>query len=292
MKLAQLERINQVALEQVVAFRETSSLSLGRPHNSRFHQFKNEYPYCGFIEIEIDGCHPFLMYSNNDDLIAMTYFWYGDSSYERKSVDEWVKRAEGRKIILDIGSFSGLYSLAAASAKAVEPDARIYAFEPTRRVYSRLLANVQANKLTRTISPVDYAISSSIGLVSFYQYRGENVLGNGASFIDKGIPSTSSGEIVQAVTLDWFAADKGISPELMKIDVEQAEVLALEGMRRILAESKPDILIEVAQNTADGVGKILKDHGYRVYFINEETQELSPFESSECDRVVNLLAEQ
>ena len=292
MKLTELKQINELALGQVSKFREDSSLSLSRPHNARFHQFKNEYPFLGFIEIEIDGCHPFVMYSNNDDLVAMTYFWYGTSSYERKSLDEWVKRAEGKKTILDVGSFSGLYALAAANAKAAEPNAQIYAFEPTRRVYSRLLSNIQANKLTRTIRLVDCAVSDSAGAVNFYQYRGENVLGNGASFIDKGIPATSSSEVVQAITLDWFAANNGISPELIKIDVEQAEVFALAGMQQILAEYKPDILIEVAESTADGVYKILKEYDYKVYFVNEETQELYPFESADCNRVINLLAEQ
>lgn len=292
MKLDDLKHANEAALIEVETFREISSLSLSRPHTTTFHQFKNEYPFLGFIEVEIDGCHPFLMYSNNDDLIAMTYFWHGPNSYERKSIQEWVARTESRQHILDVGAFSGLYALSAACSKKRAKDARIYAFEPTRRVYSRLLANVQANKLGSIISLEDYAVSDAIGLVNFYQYRGENVLGNGASFIDKGIPHTSSGEIVQAVTLDWFLTSQNISVDLIKIDVEQAEVLALEGMRETLAQCKPDILIEVAKDTAEGVFTLLKEHGYRVYTIDEEKQDLLPFENSRCDKVVNLLAEQ
>ncbi len=291
MKLTALEQTNQIAREKVSLFQETSSLSLGRPHNPTFHKFKNEYPFWGFIEIEIDGCHPFLMYSNNDDLIAMTYFWYGANSYERKSIQEWVARTASRQHILDVGAFSGLYALSAAHSKTKATNAKVYAFEPTRRVYSRLLANVQVNRSHSIINLLDYAISNSVGLVNFYQYRGENVLGNGASFIDKGIAHTSSGEIAQAVTLDWFLGDRNILPDLIKIDVEQAEILALEGMRQTLDQSKPDILIEVAPNTAEGVYGLLKEHGYSVYTINEEKQDLLPFENSRCDKVINLLAE-
>ena len=291
MKSTALQKANSLSVEKIPDFRKRSSLDVSRPHTKIFHEFKNKHAFFGFIEIQIDDCDPFLMYSNNDDLVAMTYFWYGPNSYERKSIQEWVKRVQGRSTILDVGAFSGLYALAAAHTKAKEESACIYAFEPTRRVYARLLSNVQANHLNKVIELADYAISNSIGIVNFHQYRGEHVLGNGASFVDKGIPSTSSSEIVQAVTLDWFASAKNISPDLMKIDVEQAEVLALEGARQILSQSKPDILIEVATNTAAGVSALLKEHGYKIYVIDEEKQDLLPFENTACTKVMNLLAE-
>ena len=291
MRLADLQRGNESSLSKLSEFRNSTSLDSNRPQNEVFHKYKNAHKFFGFIEIQIDGCEPFVMYSNNDDLVAMTYFWYGPDSYERKSIEEWVKRVKGKKTILDVGSFSGLYSLTAAAAKGRVSDARIYAFEPTRRVYSRLLANVQANRLERTVNLCDYAVSDGIGLVNFHQYRGENVLGNGASFVDKGIPTTSSSEVVQAVSLDWFVRDNNISPELVKIDVEQAEVLALEGMQQVLQASKPDILIEVARNTAQDVSDLLKKHGYRIYSIDEEKQSLVPFDGKTCTKVMNLLAE-
>ena len=291
MKLADLTKTNEISLDKIREFRDSASLDSSRPHNKTFHEFKNQHKFFGFVEIKVDGCEPFLMYSNNDDIVAMTYFWYGANSYERKSIEEWVKRIEGKKVILDVGSFTGLYSLAAACANKRKSNASIFAFEPTRRVYSRLLTNVQANELTRKIEPVEYAISNGISIVNFYQYRGEHILGNGASFIDKGISTTSSSELVQAVDLDWFVREHNISPDLMKIDVEQAEVLALEGMQQILSDAKPDIIIEVTEGTAQEVLSTLKRHSYKVFIIDEEAQKMIPFESGVCNKFVNLLAE-
>lgn len=67
--------------------------------------------------------------------------------------------------------------------------------------------------------------------VTFYQYRAENVLGNGASMIDKGKPVTSSDEQVMAMALDEYAGGDIPAPDLVKIDVEGAEVAVLDGGR-------------------------------------------------------------
>lgn len=291
MKLATILQSNDLSMSKIMNFRSTNSLDISKPHNENFHQHKNKYSYFGFIQIEIENCAPFVMFSCNDDIVAMTYYWYGSDSYERKSISEWVSRSIDSEVILDVGSFTGLYSLAAVSAKKSLENVKVYAFEPTRRVHARLLMNIQTNKLRNVIEPVNLAVSNCMEQVRFLQYRGDYILGTGASFIDKGIESTSEEEIVDTISIDEFIEQKKIKPQLIKIDVEQAEVLALEGMRQTLMDCSPTILIEVTPKTIEQSASILADHGYKLYVINEENQALINIHDAPNNKVQNILAE-
>ncbi|MFM2314142.1 MAG: hypothetical protein RLZZ04_3418, partial [Cyanobacteriota bacterium] len=216
MKLATILQSNELSMSKIMNFRSTNSLDISKPHNENFHQHKNQYSYFGFIQIEIENCSPFVMFSCNDDIVAMTYYWYGSDAYERKSISEWVSRSIDSEVILDVGSFTGLYSLAAISSKKSLENVKVYAFEPTRRVHARLLMNIQTNKLRNVIEPVNLAVSNCVEQVRFLQYRGDYILGTGASFIDKGIETTSEEEIVNTISIDEFIEQKKIKPQLIK----------------------------------------------------------------------------
>src|SRR3712207_3489738 len=50
-------------------------------HNEHFQVLKRQHPYFGYVDIEVENVPPFLMFSNNDDQVAQTYFWYGPDSF-------------------------------------------------------------------------------------------------------------------------------------------------------------------------------------------------------------------
>ena len=47
------------------------------------------------------------------------------------------------------------------------------------------------------------------------------------------------------IRLDDYFREQGADPDLLKIDIDGAEMSALRGMSRILTETKPDLLLEV-----------------------------------------------
>lgn len=76
---------------------------------------------------------------------------------------------------------------------------------------------------------------------------------------------------IQTITLDTFCAEVGVKPNLMKIDVEGAELLVLCGTRRLLGESHPTIILAVhpywlppGQSPAQIV-ELLKAYHYTVF---------------------------
>lgn len=65
-----------------------------------------------------------------------------------------------------------------------------------------------------------------------------------------------------------FLSKKG-RIDVVKIDVEGAELHVLKGMKRVLKEYKPYIIIEVSQSTLAHVVKLLKGCGYRRFAVIE-----------------------
>ncbi|MCR9054973.1 MAG: FkbM family methyltransferase [bacterium] len=255
--------------------------------DDRFHRYKNQYPYFGYVDVSVFGTD-FIMFSANDDLVAMTFFWHGRSSYEPMSMKLWQDAARKTQSILDVGSFSGVYSLLAAT---VNDSSRVLAIEASRRTYGRLLMNIFTNNLQGRIEARCFAASNGAKVESFKRFRGENILGIGDSLFEKhGLSVQSDDELVATMPLDALMEKEKISPGLIKIDVEGAEELVLEGMKRILAYARPKLLIEVTPKTSLIVKNILVELGYNVFMVDEVGMQLLALNDA-VPKVMNLFAE-
>jgi FkbM family methyltransferase len=174
---------------------------------------------------------------------------------------EWVRPGD---VVWDIGSNLGVFAIAAghlagAKGKVVAVEADTWLASVIRRT-CRLPEN---RDLAVEVLPV--AVSASAGVARFAiaeRGRASN------SLADVGGRSTIGGvretQLVPTLPLDALIEVAG-SPQVIKIDVEGAEVLALAGAGRVLKESRPVIYIEVgSENTAE-VTRILQDAGYTLF---------------------------
>ncbi|MDM8167647.1 FkbM family methyltransferase [Roseovarius sp.] len=287
MHLNELTAINGKACTEAKIFMRSIAPENVGVIDQGFHRAKNSYPYFGFVEVSIGGSE-FVMFSANDDLVAMTFFWYGPDSYEPMSMQLWRERAMTARTVLDVGSFSGVYSLSAAAAN---PDSHIYAVEAARRTYGRLLVNSQINQLSNRLHCINKAVAKERGFETFMRFRGENILGIGDSFMPKDIEPQASEERVETIALDELCAEHNLEPDLIKIDVEGAELLALDGMTNILGARRAKILIEVTPKTAPEVVSRLKSAGYELRRVDERGRSLVSCDDGKVPGVVNLLAE-
>lgn len=80
---------------------------------------------------------------------------------------------------------------------------------------------------------------------------------------------------VITVTLDWLA-ERFAAPSVLKVDVEGAEALVLRGGRELLARARPRILIEVYEENAEEVGRLLGEHGYKLYDADQPVRMRRP----------------
>ncbi|MCP4178860.1 MAG: FkbM family methyltransferase [bacterium] len=230
-------------------------------------------PFYGYIDIEIDGTSCFTMFSNNDDFVAKNYFWKGANAYEPMSLSLWSKLASKSKCTFDIGSYSGIYSLAAAKANS---KSKVHAFEVLNRVFTRLLINKKINDIPN-LSVINKGISDVKGFINLNVYSGDQILVSGSSIVEKNIGrEIYKKEKVEVTTIDDYVNEVGIKRlDLVKIDAEGAEHLVFNGGRKTILKDKPDIICELLNGAQF---KELENYflklGYNYYKIKEQDNEL------------------
>lgn len=140
--------------------------------------------------------------------------------------------------VVDLGAHIGYFSLEAA--RCVGPSGRVYAFEPQPAVYSLLVKNIETNGYAAIVRPVRKAVSNTNGSVALF--RGESDSGNASFYRTPG--ASVDRVVVETTTLDaFFAAEGWPTVHLVKMDIEGAEKVALEGMRELVARNPGLILI-------------------------------------------------
>jgi FkbM family methyltransferase len=138
--------------------------------------------------------------------------WLG--TLERPLLEHFVTLLTPQAIVWDIGANVGLYSLAAAAHCR-----RIVAFEPLPRNAALLRRHLTLNRITN-VDVVEAAVGATGGVAC---------LAEGDSPSEARVTSTG-GLTVAAVTLDeWRQSTAAPPPDIVKIDVEGAELGVLEG---------------------------------------------------------------
>lgn len=186
--------------------------------------------------------------------------------YDRELV--WLSRnVHPGFYVADIGASFGIYTLVAA--RAAGPSGQIFSFEPAASTFDILKANVELNCLTN-VRIFRCAIGEDDGEVELYHHRdsSRNSLGRTAAM-------SGTSESVHKRTLSNFLAEAGIAKiDLIKIDVEGMEEMALKGCSTILERARSKIIIELNPGRAsaiglhaDGAWELLRSLRYKMYEI-------------------------
>jgi FkbM family methyltransferase len=140
--------------------------------------------------------------------------------------------------VIDVGAHVGIYSLL-ASAK-VGPNGNVVAIEPSPANARLLRQHLDFNQ-SRNVEVIEAAVADKPGHMSF-NYR--PIATDPASFANS-IAYNISGESanVEVRTLDDICSS--LSPAVIKIDVEGAELLALRGAKKLLVKHRPTVIVAV-----------------------------------------------
>jgi len=141
---------------------------------------------------------------------------------------------------IDVGSFWGLFSLGAA--KRVGPTGRVVAIEPGPRQSSILRSNIASNNFESVINCIDSVCADKIGeRIDFF-------IDPEGSMVDSAVPNPERKTIAVSrttTTIDALVSKFGLSPSVIKIDVEGFEDLVLRGAQQTLEEYKPILFVEL-----------------------------------------------
>jgi FkbM family methyltransferase len=140
-------------------------------------------------------------------------------------------------IVLDVGANVGAYTL--LFAQWVRPAGRVFAFEPAPETRAGLERHLAMNGVADRVEVVEAAVAGTEALVPF----AIDAFGGASSLHIP--PETKSLITVRSVTIDGFCAARRITPDVVKIDVEGAEVEALKGGRRVLSRDETHVFVEL-----------------------------------------------
>lgn len=193
------------------------------------------------------------------DLQSEKDYWLG--VYEPQLQSALKDLARPGDVIYDLGANIGYITLLAA--KLVGAQGRVHAFEALPDNQTRLRQNIALNMLEQRVTVYCGAVTDRPGEVSFL------VGPSGGTGKAAGSAGRQGLEYVQelhvpGVSLDAYVFEQNQPPpDLVKIDIEGGEMLALPGMQRVLAEAKPVVLIELhGQEAGRVVWQTLVDAGY------------------------------
>ena len=157
---------------------------------------------------------------------------------------------------VDVGANIGYFSLLAAHRVGVS--GAVVAFEPVDHLRERLEKHLTANNLGGVVVRSE-AVSNTAGTVDFYETSWS--LNEGLGSLLPPHPGAKK-RVVPTVTLDTVAPHVP-GRTLVKVDVEGAEALVLEGARPWLASDGGPALLFECHNPAEVIPP-LEDIGYTV----------------------------
>ena len=191
---------------------------------------------------------------------------YATGEYESET-SRLVQRLLGPgQTMIDVGANIGYFSI--VGARAVGAQGQVVAFEPVTAVRERLLANLRINGLTN-VTVRDVALSASSGTAVFFTGPQDDT---GLASL-RPLAASTQVTVVQARFDDLWDPSRPVA--LIKIDVEGAELAALEGMAGCLDRDSPDLIVEVTDEYLRALGAsaaslvtFLADKGYAMYRID------------------------
>jgi FkbM family methyltransferase len=182
---------------------------------------------------------------------------------------ETVRRGD---TIWDIGANLGLFSFAAAVAAGRA--GRVLAVEADTVLAGLLRRSAAVNSGHAPVEVLPAAVSDKESIARFHvakRSRATNHLDGFGTSQTGGVRAT---ELVPTLTLDWLAAHFP-PPDVIKVDVEQAELAVLAGGSRVL-ELASTIICEVAACNSTAVRDLLTMHGYVLYDGDRPSSERVP----------------
>jgi len=163
-----------------------------------------------------------------------------------------IESCQGKSVVLDIGAHVGFYSLPISKVLAL--GGLVYAFEPATANFKCFQKHLKYNEV-QNVKLFPYLVGEeSKEQVDFYE-RANLVDGMCAKILKKNAHLYNKVSKRQ-VSMDDFCRQNKLIPEVVKIDVEGAELEVMQGAEEILKEHHPLIFLSVhprhlaAQNTS------------------------------------------
>lgn len=208
--------------------------------------------------------------------------------FETKLVLAALKKGD---TFIDIGTHVGYYSLLAA--KTVGKKGKVVSLEAAPANAELLKKNITRNKLSSIITVIQAAANNKVGTADFY-------FSNTSSGDHSLTKKTGTKQTVHTTTVDTLTRKLKLEPCVIKMDVEGAENIVMEGMKQTLKrKSVRAVFLEVTPNGKQNQKPIemLQNAGFSCYLIDEYTKQLIKYSEKSFEKLakkygfINIMAE-
>lgn len=194
-----------------------------------------------------------------------------DHAWEPQTSRIVVDLAKGKKQVVIGGAYFGDHAILIAREVA-KSGGVVHAFEPNDDQRGMLVRNAELNGLTNVVPRPEGLWNTSSAHLKLVGYD---------SFASAEVAEAGAADAFQTVTIsDYLQAAGQAQLDLIVIDIEGAELAALQGAERFLAMpagQAPDIVFEVHRHYVDWtngladteIGRFLTDHGYTLFALRD-----------------------
>lgn len=195
-------------------------------------------------------------------------------SYEATEMRALGTLARGARVVLDIGANAGFVALRLACS-SLGPEAVVHAFEPVPATFAELCRNLELNQTRARVVPHQLALGEKPGRVPFYlpAFQGSVAASARPLFAEE----ENTEVLVEMTTLDQFAERERLQRiDLLKCDVEGAELFTLRGGIATLERTRPVLMLEMLRKWSSIHGyhpnqilALLAPLGYRCFSFSD-----------------------
>lgn len=224
------------------------------------------------------------MWVRPNDPIGRAIFY--DGQWETAVIDHFAKHLRTGDVVLDVGANIGQFAVVAANI--IGPTGKVFAVEAGHAAFAMLSRNIDENQFTQVkvlhMAAWDTETTLHLGGVRV------DMLGWGKVQQE----ADAQTEAVPARRLDAVLSELGCTKvDVIKIDIEGAEIKALQGLEGLFKNHMPRLVYcEVANNhdlyggTATDLVRFFSGRGYQGFFLDDAGPR--PFDVNMLNEPVNI----
>ncbi|NHJ40774.1 MAG: FkbM family methyltransferase [Asgard group archaeon] len=157
--------------------------------------------------------------------------------HEKNVVELIFNKIKSDMCFVDVGSYVGFYSVLASK---ILTNGEVVSFEMDEKSFEILNKNLELNDCYNVITS-NKAVSDYNGIA---KYVSSGLFTSAQNRLDKKLDylQKNKDKVIETITLDRYFESNYKKPNIIKIDVEGAEMNVLSGMKNILEQNKNLIL--------------------------------------------------
>ena len=233
-------------------------------------------------------------YCELDEHMGSQIFWRG--SYSGSQLILLDRLLAPHMVFVDVGANHGELTVFAAKRLT---EGKVIAFEPVSVLFQKLERNININNFTN-VQLIQKGLSDKSFKSTIYTREGsfeDGTKHEGLPTLYPTITRSQIGEVIEITYLDQFVESENVTRiDVIKLDVEGAELAVLKGATKTIRRFNPTILMEVNEETSQAAGyparallDYLSEMGYRFEEILYDgstqpivSEQLSNFQNIVC----------